>query len=42
VYVKRLREKLEEDISQHKYIETVRGLGYRWSEEVKSIGITSK
>lgn len=42
VYVKRLREKLEEDIRPHKYIETVRGLGYRWSEEVKSIEIASK
>ena len=42
VYVKRLREKLKEDISEYKYIETVRGMGYRWSEEVKSIEIASK
>jgi two-component system response regulator VicR len=42
VYVKRLREKLKEDISEYKYIETVRGLGYRWSEGVKSIEIASE
>lgn len=42
VYVKRLREKLEEDIRNDKYIETVRGIGYRWSEEVKSIEFASK
>jgi two-component system response regulator VicR len=42
VYVKRLREKLKEDIREHKYIETVRGLGYRWSEEGESIEIDSK
>ena len=42
VYVKRLREKLKEDINKYKYIETVRGMGYRWNEEVKSIEVTSK
>ncbi len=29
VYIKRLREKLEEDPAQPRYIRTVRGLGYR-------------
>jgi two-component system, OmpR family, response regulator VicR len=42
VYVKRLREKLEEDGRNPVYIETVRGIGYRWSEEVRSIGSGSK
>ncbi len=32
VYIKRLREKIEEDPKKPKYIETVRGIGYRWSE----------
>ncbi len=32
VYIKRLREKIEEDSKKPKYIETVRGIGYRWSE----------
>ena len=36
VYIKRLREKIEDDYKNPKYIETVRGLGYRWSEEVKN------
>jgi len=30
VYIRRLREKLEEDAGNPRYIETVRGLGYRW------------
>ena len=30
VYIRRLREKLEEDPGNPRYIETVRGLGYRW------------
>lgn len=34
VYVKRLREKVEENVKEPRYIETVRGLGYRWKEEV--------
>jgi len=34
VYVKRLREKIEDDIKSPFYIETVRGIGYRWSPEV--------
>lgn len=35
VYIKRLREKIEDDIKNPKYIDTVRGVGYRWSCEVK-------
>ncbi len=35
VYIKRLREKIEEDFKKPKYIETVRGIGYRWSIEVR-------
>lgn len=35
VYIKRLREKIEEDIKAPFYIETVRGIGYRWSPEVR-------
>ncbi|OPD23674.1 transcriptional regulator [Clostridium botulinum] len=32
VYIKRLREKIEKDPKKPEYIETVRGIGYRWSE----------
>ena len=32
VYVRRLREKLEENPSLPKYLLTVRGLGYQWKE----------
>lgn len=32
VYVKRLREKIEEDPRNPVYIKTVRGIGYKWSE----------
>lgn len=35
VYIRRLREKIEEDSSNPKYIKTVRGLGYRWNKEVR-------
>ncbi len=31
VYIKRLREKIEDDSSHPKYILTVRGLGYKWN-----------
>lgn len=31
VYIKRLREKIEDDYSNPKYILTVRGVGYKWS-----------
>lgn len=34
VYIKRLREKIEDDIKTPCYIETVRGVGYRWAMEV--------
>ena len=34
VYIKRLREKIEEDSKNPVYIETVRGMGYRWREKV--------
>lgn len=34
VYIKRLREKVEEDIKSPKYIETVRGVGYRWAKDI--------
>lgn len=35
VYIKRLREKVEDDIKTPVYIETVRGIGYRWAQEVR-------
>ncbi|WP_160675854.1 response regulator transcription factor [Clostridium sp. C8-1-8] len=38
VYIKRLREKLEDDTKTSRYIETIRGFGYRWKEEVSSNG----
>ncbi len=31
VYIKRLREKIEDDSSDPKFIITVRGMGYKWS-----------
>ena len=34
VYVRRLREKVEEDPSQPRHLLTVRGCGYQWREEV--------
>lgn len=37
VYIKRLREKVEDDIKKPRYIETVRGIGYRWSKEAKEV-----
>ncbi len=36
VYIRRLREKIEEDSSNPIYIKTVRGVGYTWDEEVRS------
>ena len=32
VYIKRLREKLEDDPQQPRYLKTVRGIGYRMDE----------
>ena len=34
VYIRRLREKVEEDSSSPMYIKTVRGVGYSWDKEV--------
>lgn len=38
VYIRRLREKIEADMKTARYIETIRGVGYRWKEEVKDGG----
>lgn len=35
VYIKRIRDKIEEDSSNPKYIKTKRGIGYEWSLEVE-------
>lgn len=35
VYIRRIREKIEDDSSNPMYIKTVRGLGYKWDVEVK-------
>lgn len=34
VYIKRLREKIEKDVSNPEYIVTYRGLGYKWNKWV--------
>lgn len=34
VYIKRLREKIEDDSKKPRYIKTVRGVGYIWNREV--------
>lgn len=34
VYIRRLREKIEDNPSKPVYIETLRGLGYKWSKNV--------
>lgn len=36
VYIRRLREKIEEDSSKPLYIKTLRGVGYSWDQEVVS------
>jgi len=33
VHVRRLREKIEDDPSEPRHIETVWGVGYRWKPE---------
>lgn len=38
VYIKRIREKIEDDPKQPEYIVTQRGLGYKWNKEVDSLG----
>ncbi|MGL5478623.1 MAG: response regulator transcription factor, partial [Clostridium sp.] len=35
VYIKRLREKLEDNPKEPKYIITQRGVGYKWNEKVR-------
>lgn len=35
VYIRRLREKIEEDSSDPIYIKTVRGVGYRWDVDIR-------
>jgi len=34
VYIRRLREKIEDDPKEPQYIVTQRGLGYKWNKEV--------
>ncbi|QBD87641.1 response regulator transcription factor [Clostridium tetani] len=35
VYIKRIRDKIEEDSSNPEYIKTKRGIGYEWNPEVE-------
>lgn len=35
VYIRRLREKIEDDPSNPHYLKTARGIGYIWDEEVR-------
>ena len=37
VYIKRLREKIEDDLKSPYYIQTVRGIGYRFNPEVRRV-----
>lgn len=39
VYIKRLREKIGDDLCEPIYIETVRGLGYKWIGSENSVSI---
>lgn len=39
VYIKRLREKIEDDSTNPKYIITVRGLGYKWNGSENHVSI---
>jgi DNA-binding response OmpR family regulator len=34
VYIRRLREKIEDDPAEPRLIVTVRGMGYKWDAEV--------
>ncbi|MCM3748577.1 response regulator transcription factor [Paenibacillus pasadenensis] len=36
VYIKRLRDKIEDDVKQPEFIVTQRGRGYRWDKDVNS------
>lgn len=38
VYIKRMREKIEDNPKEPQYIVTARGLGYKWNKEVKKGG----
>ncbi|MDO5689130.1 MAG: response regulator transcription factor [Tissierellia bacterium] len=35
VYIRRLREKIEDDPSEPQYLKTARGIGYIWDQEVR-------
>ena len=37
VYIRRLREKIEENSSEPNYIKTIRGVGYTWDKEVRGL-----
>ncbi|MBU5294766.1 response regulator transcription factor [Anaerosalibacter bizertensis] len=37
VYIKRLREKIEDNSSKPIYIKTVRGLGYKWDMDIRRV-----
>lgn len=39
VYIKRIREKIEEDSKAPEYILTLRGLGYKWAKTVERVGL---
>lgn len=38
VYIKRVREKIEDDSKNPEYIVTQRGLGYKWDKDVNKVG----
>jgi DNA-binding response OmpR family regulator len=38
VYIKRIREKIEDNPKEPEYIVTQRGLGYKWNKNVTSLG----
>ena len=39
VYIKRLREKIEDNSAEPKYILTVRGMGYKWNGSENNVSI---